>query len=67
MYCESVATTTDLKVKHSADLIPVQVWGSNPAVEGIQLAKGWMTHITKGVAVELGDESALDLLFVVEK
>lgn len=61
------ANTTNLTVKRSADLIPVQVWGTNPTVEGKQLTKGSITHITKGVAAEVEDESVLDLLFVVKR
>jgi hypothetical protein len=51
----------------SADLIPVQVWGSNPTIEGRELAPASVTHITKGIKIEVKNDSVFDLLYLVEK
>jgi len=59
--------TTPLTSRSTADLIPVKVWGSNPTIDGMELATGSVTHITKGVKVQVEEGSMLDLLFLVEK
>jgi hypothetical protein len=50
---------------HSADLIPVRVWGANPAISGIEMTPGSITHIKKGVLIEVEGDSVVNLLCVI--
>lgn len=52
---------------YSGDLIPVKVWGKNPTVEGKEVTPGSITHIRKGVSIRVEEESAVDLLILVEE
>jgi hypothetical protein len=50
---------------HSTDLIPVNVWGANPAVDGVEMTRGSITHIREGVSIRVQGDSEVVLLFVV--
>jgi hypothetical protein len=55
-----------LKVRHSPDLVPVKVLEPIPAVEGLPLIPGIVTHVTEDVSVNVEIGSLLDLLIVLE-
>ncbi|PVH67919.1 hypothetical protein DL98DRAFT_523057 [Cadophora sp. DSE1049] len=61
------ACSPRIELESTADLIPIQVWGEDPTVEGMALAPGSVTHITKEVKVMVQRDSILDLLYLVEK
>jgi len=52
---------------HSADLIPVRVWGTNPTIEGKEMIPGSTMHISKGVSIQVEEGSVVDVLYLVEK
>jgi len=56
-----------VKPRHAADLIPINLWNGNATASDTTLTLGMITHITKGVIIEVEEKATLDLLFVVEK
>ena len=60
-------TKYPMKPKCAADLIPINLWEGNAAALDKNLTLGTITHITKGVVIDVEENATLDLLFVIEK
>lgn len=60
-------TKYPMKPRRAADLIPINLWEGNAATSDKNLTLGTITHITKGVVIEVEEGATLDLLFVIEK
>jgi len=55
------------RIGSKADIVPIQVWGFDPTLDGEELSAKTITHITKGVEVGVVDGSILDLLVIAER
>jgi len=50
----------------NVDVVPIQVWGFDPMLDGKELKPKTITHITKGVDVEVAEGSISDLLIIAD-
>jgi hypothetical protein len=48
------------------DIVPIQVWGFDPMLDGEELKPKTITYITKGVEVKVAGRSILDLLILAD-
>jgi hypothetical protein len=47
-------------------IVPIQVWGFDPMLDGEELKLKTITYITKGTEVKVAGGSVLDLLILVD-
>jgi hypothetical protein len=59
-----VLTTSPLKVRHSADFIPVKVVGIVSTVEALSLIPVTRNHVTQNILVKVESGSELGLLAI---
>ncbi|KAH9209992.1 hypothetical protein DL95DRAFT_393922 [Leptodontidium sp. 2 PMI_412] len=50
----------------NVDVVPIQSWGFDPMLDGKELKPKTITHITKGVDVEVAEGSISDLLIIAD-
>jgi hypothetical protein len=52
----------------SAHCWPVFVWGRiNPIIDGVEVGAGKLARIRGGGTIKVGEDSAVDLLYLVER
>jgi hypothetical protein len=52
---------------HYAVLFPVNVGGNSPIIDGKEVDVGEWQHITDGGTIQVREDSAVDLLYTIEK
>ncbi len=54
-------TTTRIR---KVDIIPIQVWGFDPILDGEEMKPKIIVHITKGAEIKVAEGSIVDFLIV---
>lgn len=54
-------------VGRDTDMIPIQVWGFDPTLDGEELNLRKVIHITKVINVKVKEGSMLDFLIIVDE
>jgi hypothetical protein len=57
--------TTPVFAACGAYIVPIQVWGYDPILDGQELRPKMIVHITKAVEIKVADGSLVDLLVVL--
>jgi hypothetical protein len=56
-----------MRIGTKADIVPIQVWGFDPLLDGRELKPKTITYITKVVEIKVADGSIVDLLLMADK
>ena len=57
--------TTHVFAACGAYIVPIQVWGYDPILDGQELRPKMIVHVTKAVEIKVADGSLVDLLVVL--